>query len=239
MNRLIFFIRWDIALQFRYGIYYATGFVVVFYIAVLFSLGRRIAAFFLPIILFVDLAIIGFYFMGALVLFEKNESTIDGLIVSPLRIREYFAARIITFLILSVVASIAVVFIAWGIPENPLLMVAGIVVSSILYTLFGFIAIARYRSVSTYLMPSILYLSLSQLPIIDYAGLIGDSTLWHLAFFIFPTQGPLVLLKGSFAEIPWYDLLLSTGLSAVWIIVFILLAKHAFVKYIIRGEGIK
>jgi fluoroquinolone transport system permease protein len=53
---------------------------------------RAVAA---PLVVFGDLAVVGYFFVGGMVLFEKAEGTLSALSVSPLRPGHYLAGRVV------------------------------------------------------------------------------------------------------------------------------------------------
>ena len=65
--------------------------------------------------------------------------------------------------------------------------------AAVLYTLVGFLLVARYRSVNEYLFPSVLFTMILSLPLLHYFGL-WDT--WLL--YLHPLTAPLVLLAGAF-----------------------------------------
>jgi fluoroquinolone transport system permease protein len=52
---------------------------------------RRIVA---PYVLLGDVTIVGFYFIGGAVFFEKQQRTLDAVICSPLRFWEYLSSKV-------------------------------------------------------------------------------------------------------------------------------------------------
>ena len=102
MTRLVSTIRWDAQLQIRNGFYYASAFVAVVSILVLsqLRLSPDTLALLLPAIVLQNIFINTFYFIGGLVLLEKGDGTLEGLIVSPLRKEEYLASKVVTLTLL-------------------------------------------------------------------------------------------------------------------------------------------
>ncbi|MFC7138024.1 hypothetical protein ACFQRB_19300 [Halobaculum litoreum] len=68
-------LRWDGRLQFRYGFYAVYAVVTVLFGLGLSGLPASVRTDTLVMVLFADPGFLGFYFVGALVLFEKNEGS--------------------------------------------------------------------------------------------------------------------------------------------------------------------
>ena len=198
MMRFIQCMKLDIQLQARNYLYH-----VVAVLAVLVGVGLRYAfdqtllrqvlpAFFL----FVS-AGTGYMFIAALILFEKREKTLTGLVVTPLRPVEYINAKLITLTALGIGEGLIVLAISYlfrfGFDFNLALFVGGILSLTLINTMAGLIMVARYDSINNFLMPTFLFAAVTQLPFTAALGW------WEPVFFYaIPTFPPLVLLLGAF-----------------------------------------
>ena len=232
MSRLAATIRFDAKLQLRYGFYYAGAFVAIVWLLVLGQLSSTAVAFILPPLLLENLLITTFYFIAGLVLLEKGEGTLEGLVVTPLRTGEYLTSKMVTLTFLATAENLIIVVAAHGLDFDPFLLTGGMVVLSLFYTLFGFVVIARYDSVTEYLLPSGLYTLVLTLPLIDYFGL------WtHWIWYLLPTQAPLLLMKGAFEPVPTWQIIYGLGYSLVAVAITYWWAEKTFHRFVIRREG--
>ncbi len=135
-----------------------------------------------------------YMFGAATILMEKGEGTLHALRVSPLRQREYVLSKIITLTAFATVESAVIYFIAGGLGVSPLPLLAGVLMLGVLYTLIGLGQSAGHDSMTSFLFPWAVLVSLIiQLPAL-YIVDIGPPWLWHLI----PTQAPiLVMLSGA------------------------------------------
>ena len=163
IRRLRTLIAHDVRLQFRYGIYYAYGFVVAFYVAAL-VFGRDIFPGWLPgLVIFTDPAVVGFFFLGALMMLEKAENVRLALGMTPVTGRAYFASKCVTLTGLSVAAvSILTIFLHQG--ANWPLLVLACALTSVAYLGFGVLAAAYFRTVTSYLIGSTVFIVPAILP---------------------------------------------------------------------------
>jgi fluoroquinolone transport system permease protein len=226
--------RWDIQLQFQYGFYYAGAFVTVVWIMVLSQLPSANLSLVLPAFIFLGMNITTYYFIAGLILFEKGEGVLEALIVTPMRTWEYLASKAATLTLLAMLESLIIVILTYGFGFQPLFLILGMGFLGAIYTFIGFMAIARYDSINEYLMPSILFMLVLQLPVIDYFGL------WQSwLFYLHPIQAPLMLIKAAFQTVEPWQIVYGLLCSLVWVGLTYRWARAAFHSFIIRKEGVR
>jgi fluoroquinolone transport system permease protein len=205
MKRLLATVRCDVRLQLRNGFYYATLFVLAIYALAASQLdlgsARQGLTWLVPALVLNNLVITTFYFVGGLVLLEKAEGSLEAQIVSPLRVGEYLAAKVITLTALAIVHNVATVALLVGLDFAALPLVAGVALAAATYVLVGFAAVARYDSINEYMLPSALYVAPLMLPLLYAAG--WDSPLLYLH----PIQAALVLMRGAFGRAAGWELI--------------------------------
>lgn len=234
MSRLAAAMRCDVRLQRRNGFYWAVAFLLGAWAVVVTQLPAFAWAPWLPALVLGNLSMATFFFMAGLLLLEKNEGTLEALVVTPLTISDYLTSKVATLTALSVAENLFLVLITHGPRFSPLPMVSGIVLASAVYCLTGFISVARYDSINEFLFPSMLWVAVLSLPFLHYAGL---WTSWLM--YLHPLQAPLVLMKGAFFELrprEWaygflYSLL-SIALLFGW-------SKRSFRRFVIAREGVR
>lgn len=234
MSRLLAAVRWDIVLQFRNGFYY----VSIFFILVSVGLLRWTAqagvdlGLVLPALLLFTLMITTFYFVGTLVLLEKGEGTLNGLIVTPLRDTEYLAAKAASLALLAVMESLVIVLLSYSTGFNVLLLLSGMLLLSLFYTFLGIVAIARYDSINEYLLPSSAFVTLLALPLLGYFGL------WpSVVFYLHPVQPALVLMRAAFAPVAPLEIAYGVAGALAWAGISFVLARRIFYPFVIRAAG--
>lgn len=232
MSRLLATMRCDVRLQLRNGFYLAVGFLLAVFAIVIGQLPdfdwKPIVA---PLILG-NLSLATFMFMAGLVLLEKDEGTLEAQVVSPLRSGEYLASKTATLTGLSLVENVVIVVLVCGLGVRFVPLAVGIILASAIYCLTGFIVVARYDSINEYLLPSMLYVTLFSLPILDYAGL------WETKFmYLHPLQAPLVILSGTVAPLAAWQWLYGIGYSALWIGLTYAWGRRTFQRFVVARAG--
>lgn len=230
MTRLIATVQWDVVRQFRSGFYYASAFFVLVWAAVFVPIpaGTFDLGLLLPALMLVNLSVVGFYYIGALVLLEKGEGSLSGVITTPLRQGEYLLAKMISLSGLAILESGLLIVLIYGFGFRPLLLFSGMLFLGGIYVLAGFIAIIRYDSVNEFLLPSVLVVTLLLAPAVDYFGF-WPSPL----FYLHPVQPPLMLLRAAFAPLAGWQIAYGFLGSAVWLVAGFVLAKRLFKKFVV------
>lgn len=229
MNRLATILRWDVTLQGRQGFYYAALVVTVLWCVVMLQLPPNGRAVLLPLIIFIDLSIFGFYFMAGLLYLEKGEGILEALVVTPLPRITYLLSKVISLTLLAVLIVVAVVLVTYGPAINWLVLVAGVVLNSGIMILVGFILAVRYRAISEFFIPSVIYLIPTQLPLLDYLGIWEG---WPI--YLVPTQATMLLIQAVFIPIaPWQYVYAISYLIVVAVVVM-WWALRAFDRFIAR-----
>ena len=152
-------VKYDVMFQFRYGFYYAYLFVTVLYILLLRSLPEETRRILATILVFSDTSILGFFFIGGMVLLEKGQKTLESLFVTPLRIWDYLISKIISLTLLALLTSFAIMIFSFGASFNPIPLLIGVTFSSAFFTLLGLLASSRIKTLNGYLLISPLYVT--------------------------------------------------------------------------------
>lgn len=232
MSRLVATMQCDVRLQQRNGFYWAVAFLLAVMLVVFTQLPPFDWAPVLPPLVLSNLVTATFFFMAGLVLLEKGEGTLAAQIVTPLRVGDYLASKIVTLTALSLAEHLVIALITTGTSFRPLPLVMGVVLASALYCLTGFAAVVRYDSINEMMFPTIVWVTLFALPILHYAGL------WHSPIiYLHPFQAPLVILTGAVAPLRAWEWLYGFGYSALWIGAAWAWCQHAFQRFVVAAAG--
>lgn len=235
MTRLATATRLEFTLQVRQKFLHAGIFSGLIWLTVLLPMPRDLRPVSEPYVLVGDIAIIGFFFIGAAVFFEKQERTLGAVISTPLRFWEYLAAKLLVLVSISLFVAIIVSTVADGFTYHPLPLVVGVVVGTLLMLVVGFITSLPFASVTDWFLAATIPLAIMLVPpLIFYSGLWPNPVL-----YVIPIQGPLLLLGAAFGQVA-----LSTG-QVLYCVVYPLLclvglcraAKVLFDRYVIERSG--
>lgn len=232
MKRLASTILTDLRLQWRQGFYYAAIFVAAVWIVVLRQFPEVTTKYLLPVFILDFVVINTYWFIAGLVLLEKNEGTLEAQLITPLRNHEYLASKVITLAIISLLEYFAIILLTLGFDFNPLPLILGIVVISAMYTLVGFITIARYDSLNEFILPGAFFTVIFTIPMIWYFGI------WdHPILYLHPLQGGMLLLKAIWEPIETWQWIYSLVYTPIWIYLIYTWARGRFYRFVISRAG--
>lgn len=143
----------DARLQLRYGIYYAYAVVVAFYVAVLVYLGPWLPPQAAGLIIYSDPAVLGFFFLGALMMLEKAEAARTALAMTPVSAADYVWSKTLTLTAVSVIAVAVIGTLAHEGANWPVL-IAATVLTSMQFIGIGVPIALKFRTVTAYLIGS-------------------------------------------------------------------------------------
>lgn len=230
MSRLVSLVRLDLLLQLRYGFYYAAAFVTLLWIVLLYPLPVSTLDLATPLVIFAELAVIGYYFIAGTVLFEKGERTLFAVTITPTRFGEYLVSKLATLTAMATGASLVLALTIYGTDFDVGLLLSGVILVSLISLLAGFITVLPFDQITRYLIPSQLPLTLISVPLVSFLGI------WHSpVFYLFPTHGPLLLLGGAFGTIPLasWQILYAIVYGLLCIFMLVLAAHRMFTRYVV------
>ncbi|MFP4662161.1 MAG: ABC transporter permease [Halanaerobiales bacterium] len=230
MKGLLPTISCDIKLQLRNGFYYATLFVVIFFILGLSQLPEIDWNWLLPLVIVLNMNYTAFYFVGGLLLLEKDQGTLSVQGITPLKAGEYLLSKILSLSMLIIIESTILVIVLYGFSFNIFFLIAGTILAAAIYILSGFLAVVPYQSISDYILPSVGYAALVSIP------LLTGFTQWnHWIIYLHPLQGPLILLNTVFMKAETWQLIYGFVYSLIWCSILFAYAKRAY-SMLILGE---
>ena len=232
MSRLWSTMRWDWQLQWRQGLFYAALFVMLAWIGLFLQLDDLITHYLLPVILYIDLSIFGFFFMAGLLYLEKGEGVLSALVVTPLQGWRYLVAKLVTLTGIGLLVSLSVVIVVHRAAVNWPLLVGALILNSLFFILASFILACRYDAINEFLIPAIWFLGAAQIPFLDSFGIWSG---WLI--YLLPFQAALLLVRGAFEPLAAWQwlyaltyLLAMIGAGFVW-------SLRAFQHFVVRGAG--
>ena len=239
MSNLRNMLKWEFVLLYRYKIIHISILSVVLYFlttqAVQSLKGQTQVH---SLLLFFDPALIGIMFVGALVLFEKSENVLQALVITPMKTDDYLLSKIISLTALSVISAtifMSLMIIFNNTSFNLFFLATGIVLTSVMLILLGFILVSRVNSINGYLLGLGLgFIILTFPPLLLLFGIYESPV-----FYIWPTEASFILFDGVFnsANLEMWEIAYGIFYQIFWIALFYYLAKKAFYKHIVlKGD---
>lgn len=185
--RIYHLIKMDIKTQFEYKFYHIYAIINILYLIVLDvapSSSKEVLAI---ILVFGDCSALGLFFIGPLILFERNQHITNTLAASPVTISEYILSKVISLMILSIIVSSLMLFIS--IKEVSIYAIIGIFLTCPIFTMIGLCVATKTVSLNQYIiwiMPFQIVLFI--LPCIS---LFNN----HPVFYLYPLVGAIQLMQ--------------------------------------------
>lgn len=223
---------WDVRLQVRYGLYTVYAVLTLVYVLGLRALGPALRTEATVLLIVTDPTVLGFYFIAAMVLFEKDAGVLNALVTTPLGDRGYLLSKVVTLSLLAVVASTLVAVVGHGSVGGLVVLIPGVALSAAFFVLIGFVAVARYDSVNEYFISAVGWGTILFLPLFGYLGFVETPL-----FYLLPAQPVLVLVEAAFRPVPWWALTYAFGYLLVANVIAFAVARRAFRRHIVRGGG--
>ena len=101
MVRKINLIKGDMFFQWKYGFYGLYCLMTIIYLVIFSFFSGEVKDSIVSICVYSDPAAMGMFFMGAIILLEKSQRTINSIAVSPVNASEYICGKIVSIGIIS------------------------------------------------------------------------------------------------------------------------------------------
>ncbi len=239
MNRLLKSMQLDFTVQGRNYFYHiGVGSALLLGGLLWYFFNQENLAYAIPLMYLFGLGGSTYLFVGALILVEKRDHTLDGLIVTPLRPREYINAKVISMTILGLFESLGIAAVAYGFPYgwdfNWFYLITGVVFMAVMNCLLGLIVVVRYDSINNFLMPTLALSLVLQLPFVHVLGF-WESPL----FYLIPSFPSLQLVLRAFdpTAVSTGELVYGFVGSMAVIIGLYIWGERAFDRHIIQRTG--
>lgn len=224
----------EVRIEWRYRVMAVAGILAVGWSALLIVVPAPAARTLGPIVLLVDTAAFGAFFIALLLLNERGEGALAALRVTPLRTAEHLAVKLGVLTGLSVVAAVPVALAA-GRPGRLLATLLGVLLTALLILAASLLLVLPQRTVTGFLTtaPLVLLPGLA-VPLAYLAGLLD-----HPVGYLVPTTGTAELIRvgitgsggpagGDGPAGSWWWGALATGYALAWIAGLVLLAGRRF-----------
>lgn len=227
LKRIASSFRWEVALQFRNGFYYAVGFIMAFWVLIYTQLPQLDLRAVLPGALLGNLLVTTFYFMAGLVMLERSEGSLEARVVTPLRGGEYLLVKVLALSLLVLAENLLIAGLFSGFHMALIPLALGLLFAGAVFCLVGFLAVVRYDSINEFIMPSMLYTVLLLLPLLNFFGVV-ESPL----FSLHPAQAGLILMEGGFRALTLQEWVYGLSFNLIAVLILFVLCRRAFRRFV-------
>ncbi len=180
----------DIRFQIRYGFYTIYSLFTLVYLGLLYALPDAWRSDVAAVMIFTDPAAMGLFFMGAIVLFEKNERVLDSIAVSPVGAWDYVLSKLISIGLISTLVA-AVIGLGAGVVRSPLLFLVSVFLCSCLFSSLGLIATCKIKTLNQFFLAAVPLEILTVVPAILWMFFVPSNL-----FVLHPGASMLMLCTG-------------------------------------------
>ncbi|WP_019424111.1 fluoroquinolone export ABC transporter permease subunit [Paenibacillus sp. OSY-SE] len=209
-----FFSSWrqDMKLQFRHHFYSAYLLISIAYIVLLRMLPDTYQAKLNVLLTFSDPSMLGFFFIGGLILLEKGQHIHDNLFVTPHSPASYIWSKTISLTCLSLISSLFIHISTFGIHQRIGAFIAGVTLTAVFFTLVGLGVAVRCHTINGFFFSSVVYSIILVLPVLEILQVYTSKL-----FLLFPATGSLLLLTSVFEPISGADSVYAVSSLLIWI----------------------
>lgn len=165
--------------------------------------------------------------MGALVLLEKQQNTLQSLFVTPVKLSQYLWSKAISLTLLALLASVLIAFIPGGLSHNWPLTLVAVGLSSLFFSFVGLGISAGAQSLNDYLAGIMLGGLIAGAPLVlfFYAPLVS---------LVFPINNVTDLLFTNSLSFSQARTAVNCTFLVIWILLAYRYATRQFNKHIIN-----
>lgn len=145
----------DIRYQLKYGFYAAYAVICIVYIGALILLPQALVKQAFALIIFSDPAALGFFFVGGIVLLERDEALHSYVAILPVHDNWYIISKVLSLAAIALIVALAISIFALGGAVNYGLLSVAVLLGSALFTLLGIAVATRAQSINHYFLLSI------------------------------------------------------------------------------------
>ncbi len=197
MKDLLTLMRWDLVHLFRNQLVTVSFALALCYYGIFYLL-KDLGDLdnFLILLIYNDPVVTGYIFAGVLLLFERNQHTLQALSVSPIKISHYLWSKAIVLSLLALLVGLFMVVAIHGWDIQYFHFSYGLISATLFSAFCGFAITANCTSFNSLLARSIPFLILFALPFLGVFNIL-TSFFWY---FI-PSYAGIILIKASLQDV--------------------------------------
>lgn len=231
--RFLSLLSQDIRFQIRHGFYHAYLIISFLYILLLYFIpNQEMKELISVIVIFTDPSSLGFFFIGGMILLEKDQQIFDPLFVTPVKVQAYIFSKLISLSLLATATSVLIKTVAFGFTYHFINMFIGVFLTSLFFSLIGINIAAKANSLNHFFLLAMIYTPIFSIPLLSTLQLYD-----HVAFYLIPMRASLLLIEGSFQSLNLAQYLYSISMLILSIIIAYKIAYKQFHQHIVIRIG--
>lgn len=242
-NKLMILVKGELQRLNKYNVFSISVLVAIIWGVILFFLKEDVISNVLPLVIVMDATMMSVMYIGSVMYFEKNESTISTMLVTPVSNNDLVLSKVLANVIHNLFSSslLIIVFIIFkDINLNIPLVFLGLIVSTIAFTIGG-LCLSYFQKDFTGMLLNVMILAFVLfIPVALYMLEIIDGPVWEVILLFNPVQAVQEVIGGAFdtASITWKYFVSLGYLTFGSLGLYILFAIPKFQEYAIKQSGV-
>ncbi|AIO18443.1 ABC-2 family transporter protein [Candidatus Izimaplasma bacterium HR1] len=245
MSKVWLLVKGELQRLHKYNLTTISLAVAILWCIMLYFVGDDLLGILLPLVLLMDATMMALMYVGSIMTFEKSESTISTLLVTPVSNDQLLLAKVLSNTVHNMFSS-ALIIIAFtifaSIEINYLLVTLAVFLSTATHTVLGICMSYTAKDFTRLLMRVMSFAFILMAPALLLEFGVVEGTLWEIINLVNPINAALELFKVAFptelTEFGW-EFYFSLGyLLTGGPLLYFLWAKPKFQDYAVRQSGV-
>jgi fluoroquinolone transport system permease protein len=242
-NRLWVLVKGELSRLNKYNVTSISILVAIIWGIVLYFVDFEAFSALLPFILMIDATMMSVMYIGSVMFFEKSESTISTMLVTPSTSSELVLSKVIANTIHNMFSSALIIIVFYFVKDvnlNWFLIFLGIFSATAFHTIAG-LYLAYFQKNFTGMLVNIMILAFGlMIPTALYEFGILSANFWEYVFLINPIQAAQEIIAGGFSgyEFSWIYYFSLAYMLVGGVLVYRFLVLPKFHDYAIKQSGV-
>lgn len=242
-KKLIVLIQGELIRLHKYNLTTISVVVALMWGGMLYFVGDELLSSLLPMVILMDATMMALMYVGAIMYFEKSESTISTLLVTPVSNQELLLSKVIANTLHNIFSSALIITVFAIISEitiNYFLITIAIIISTAVHTIIGICLSYTTKDFTRLLMRVISFAFLLMVPSLLLYFDVIEGIFFEVINLFNPINAALELIVGSFndATLGWEFFVSLAYLLIGAPILYYFYALPKFQEYAVRQSGV-
>ena len=207
-NRLLLLIKGELLRLHKYNVISISVLIAIIWGVMLYFVDSEIFNALLPFLILVDTTLMSLMYIGSVMFFEKKESTMSTMLVTPVTNQEIILSKIIANTIHNIFSTFLIIIVFIFVKDvkiNYLLMILAISLSTSVFTGLGLFLAYYQKDFSTMMMNIMILMFILLIPTSLYAFGVLTAPIWEYILLLNPIQAANDIIIGGFegVELTW------------------------------------
>ena len=190
-SRLVLLIKGELYRLHKYNVFFISVLIALIWGIVLYFVDSVLFNALLPFLILVDATMMSVMYIGSVMFFEKKESTLSSILVTPVTNKEIILSKIIANTIHNLISTSMIII-------NYLLMLLAIILVTAVFTGFGLLLSYYQKDFTTMLTNLMILTFVFLLPSALYSFNVLNGDVWEYILLLNPVEAASKIIAGGF-----------------------------------------